>query len=808
MNMKSIDRTVQDVRYGLRLLRRHPLLSAAVILTLALGIGLDAGAFTLIDGMLFRARVNESPSTFVQLDPQFTGAGAGLPIVSVGDYAAYRDQARSLRALAAWAPVHATLAGSAASGSQGYVALLVTCNFFSVYPAVPIAGRVFRADECAAPGASNVVVIAEELWRARFASDPRIVGANIDLDGHPFTVVGVMPSSYDGRLRGPIWIPYTMEAAFFAGRDLFQEPLVSWLVMVGRLHPGVSRAAAAAELQVIARERDGLVPGRKSTMRLTGGSMFEMMRSPAVAISIVPLVMGALSLVLLIACANVTMLLLSRAAARQHEMAVRLSLGASSGQLIRMLLTEGLLLAIIAGPASAWIAYEVPIAWKARIPQLPFYPFQFDLWTFAYMAAVTFAAGALATLAPAMEALKSSTSGSLQGQGAFGSGKWRTANLLIVAEVAMSLVLLVGAGLLLHGEYALRTADPGFDSAHVLLATPRISIPPHTRTSAAGFYARLSRAIGQLPGVRTVAFASAPPLGAPEGGAETVTLRRSGAADYTAPINAVTERYFETMNISIVRGRAFVDDDAVSRVRPIVVSEALSRTLWPDEDPLGQVLEDSHGRPLEVVGVARTIETALADSSAGALVYAPREADAFGDALLVRVGGDAAPVARAIRETIRSLDVNATAEAQTLASIRIDVADRFMRIVGVVVWLGVVAIGLAVVGLYGVTTFTASQRTKEMGIRMALGATRRDIIALVLTSGAKSTAIGVGIGLMIATIASRALQQVFAHAPLDVRSPATFAAASALLAIIVVAAMIGPARRAASADPIHALRRD
>jgi predicted permease len=814
--MSALDAFAQDIRYGLRLIRKHPLLSAAMIATLSLGIGLDAGAFTMIDGMLFRARVKDSPATFVQIDARDSTPGAatrgGLPMVTLGDYAAYRDRSTSLRALAAWAPVHATLGGgTAASSPQDVVPIVITCNFFAVYNTPPIAGRLFREDECAAPGGSPVVVIGEDLWRARYAASPTIVGTTIELNDRPFTIVGVMPANYDGQLRGPIWIPYTMEAPFFAGRDLFREPAVAWLVMIGRLQPDVTRAAAAAELTVIARQQDQRAPGRKTVVRLTNGSLFDMMQPSALAFSIVPLVMGALSLVLLIACANVTMLLLSRAAARQHEIAVRLSLGATRWRVVRMLLTESVLLAVFAGPWSAWLTYEVPLIWKSRMTQLPFYPFQFDLRTFAYMSGITLAAACLAAFPPALEAIKGSLSASLHGENALSGRTRRTTDLLVIAQVAMSLVLLVGAAIMVRAEVALRSAPAGFDGDHVLLATPRVTVPPYTPDAAARFYLQLADRVRALRGIRAVSSSSAPPLGDSEDGAATTRLRPSGgnpASAVAATVNRVTADYFATLDIPIVHGRGFLDSDAAARVRPLVVSEALARAMWPARDALGQLVEDADGRPGEIVGVAGNIASIAGDSTAGAVVYAPRAADAAGDALLVRFDGDSADTARAVRDAMRLLDANATAEPRTIAAVRQELAERFMRLVRVIVFLGVVAIGLAMIGLYGVTAFAASRRMKEMGIRTALGATRFDIARLVVASGAKPILLGLVVGLTIAAPASRALQQVLARVRIDARDPLVFAATAALLALVAFAAMFGPARRAAAVDPIHALRQD
>jgi predicted permease len=820
--MSALDALAQDLRYGLRLIRKHPLLSAAMIATLSLGIGLDAGAFTLIDGMLFRARVKDSPSTFVQIDARDStpdsadrrsgpGGRGGLPMVTRDDYAAYRDRSNALGTLAAWAPVHATLGGGAASPAQDIVPILVTCNFFTVFTTPPIAGRVFREDECAAPGGAPVVVIGEDLWRGRYAANPTIVGTAIEVNDRPFTIVGVMPAAYDGTLRAPMWIPYTMQATFLGGRDLFREPAAAWLVMIGRLRPGVTREAAAADLTVIARQQDQLVPGRKTMVRLTNGSLFDMMPSPALALSIVPLVMGALSLVLLIACANVTMLLLSRAAARRHEIAVRLSLGATRGRLIRMLLTEGVLLAVFAGPWSAWVAYEVPSVWKSRMPQLPFYPFQFDLRTFSYMAAITLGAGCLAALAPALEAMKGSLSASLHGENTQSGRTWRTADLLVMAQVAMSLVLLVGAAIMVRGEEALRSAPPGFDGEHVLLATPRVTVPPYAPEAAARFYRQLTDRVRALRGVRAVGFSSAPPLGDLEDAVETIRLRQSvrdAAPDVTASVNRVTPGYFAALSIPIVRGRGFLESDAGARVRPLVVSEALARALSPAHDALGRLVEDADGRPGEIVGIAGNIASVTGDATAEAIAYAPRAADAAGDVMLVRFDGGPADTARAVRDAMRSLDANATAEPRTIAAVRQELAERFMRIVGVVVFLGAVAIGLATIGLYGVAAFAAGRRAKEMGIRIALGATRSDIARLVLWSGARPILLGLAAGMAVATPAARALERLFARLPIDWRIAPVFTVTGALLTLVAFVAMFGPAARAATANPVRALRQD
>jgi len=807
----------EDVRYGWRLIRKHPLLSCALVATLSLGIGLDAGVFTLINGMLFRARVEEHPETFVQVDVQYAGAGiaeeaSALPIVSARDFAAYRDGSRSLSPVAAWRPVHATLSGDADAAASTAVPLLVTCDFFDVYgDAQLIAGRLFRPEDCGQPGASPVAVVAEELWRTRFGGDDRIVGRAISLNGFDFTVVGIIKAGFAGQLRGPIWIPYTMQARFYAGRDLFREPKVPWLIMIGRLRPGVSRAVASAELNVLARQQDRLEPGRTSTIRLTNGSLIEMPGVRTQAFWIVPLVMGALSLVLLIACANVTMLLLSRAAARRHEIAVRITLGATRGRLLRMLLTEGVLLALAAGPLSALIANEVPVVFKSRIPLMPYYPVHFDAATFAYMAAMTFLAGGLAVVAPALESLKHAVSDALGRHDVLSSGRWRwrTSDAFVAGQVAMSLVLLVAAALFVRGEFALRTADSGYDTRQILVATPRVGVPPYTRESAAVFYRTLAVRVRALAGVRAVSFASVPPLADSESGMPNTVVTAVGQnTRATAIVNSVTPDYFRTLGITLLRGRAAAEGDGAAAIVPVVVSEALARALVRNGDPLGELLEDSRRRTLQIVGVARDMKSSFG-AAATSIVYTPR-ADGSGGAMLIRFSGDAAAAAHAVREVIQALDHDAAVEPRTLASVHDDLADRFLRLVGMVGFLGIVAIGLAAIGIYSVAAFAASRRIREMGIRIALGATRADILVLVLWAGVRPIAAGLLVGLTLAIVASVALQQVFAQAPIaiDLRDPATYAAAAAILAALALAAMLGPARRAASADPMYALRQE
>ena len=782
-----------DLRYAVRLFVRQPLLTAATVVTLTLGIGLNAGVFTVINGLLFRPRVGHDPATFVELDVQ------PAP-VSLRDYEAYA-RASSLRALTAWTPAHAA----------PDLPLLVTCNFFAVYAsAQPILGRVLRPDDCAAPDAASVAVIGEELWRTRFGADTAVVGRTLTLNSHAFTIVGVMPREYDGELRGPIWVPYTTASVFFDGRAIARERETPWLLgMTGRLQPGVSRAAAAAELRVIAQQQDELVPDRRTVLRVTDGSMIAAPMVRDLAVWVIPIVMGALTLVLLIACLNVAVLMLSRAVARRHEMAVRTSLGASHGRLVQMLLSESVLLAAVAAPPSLYLAYAVPRAMKMLIPTLPFYPFAIDGVVIGYLSAATVCAGIAAGLAPAVESLRPDVAPALHRHGGSWQsvGRWQPRDLLIAGQVAMSLVLLVGAVLFIRAERAL-VANPGFEIDHVIAAMPRLSTPPHTPATAEAFYRTLTERVRAIPGVRTTAYSSAAGTDDTPAAPDVVATPEGDGVATPAAVTTVTPAYFATIDLGMVRGTTWPDETDRTAV---VVSESLARTLFPDRDPIGERfrLATASGSSLRIVGVARDVPSLLG-KPAQRTVYRLRAANAIGDTLLVRFDGDARQTATAIRDAIVRLDPNAVTEPRTMASIRAETAGKFMRLVEMIVFLAGVALLLASIGIYGAVAFAVARRMKEIAIRIALGATRRHVSALVLWTGWKPIAGGLAAGIAGTLLVAPAVARFFRGTPaqFDPFDPIAYGLVAALLVAAGTLAMLGPCRRAASSEPAAALHQD
>ncbi len=784
---------------------RAPLLACATVLTLALGIGLNVSIFTVLNGLLFRARVDKDPGSFVHLSPAYLYADGqkGRPwTVSTRDYRAYSGRAHAFAELAAWTDVRVTVGNTDA---ESVLALLVTCNFFPVYGLdQPKQGRIFAPGECSTPGSAPVAVLSEEIWRDRFGSDPQIIGKTIRLNRVPFTVTGIAPAGFSGRLKGPgIWMPYTMQAMFFQGHDLFRET-ARWLTVEGRLRPGFNRSGAQAELAVIAAQQDRLETGRQTTMQLTNGSLAEEPSLRSELFWIGPLIMGAMTLVLLIACTNVTVLQLSRAVTRQREMGIRLSMGAGRGRLMQMLLTESLILALLAGALSAFLARQAPAIFAKMLASssTPVYQLAPDMATLVYLGSVVLAAACIAGLTPAAESLRVDLATSMKSGGnAAGTGRrkhWQR-NMLVTAQVAMSFVLLVGAGLFIRAQRAVFDGDPGFETRHVLL------LPLQASTSNMDDLVNRVRAI---PGVQTVAFGS--PLSQSEllSGLDEIRLpgqpKGSGRA---SAISSVSPEYFNTLQIPIADGRAFNNTEVN---RAAVVSQAFARAFWPGKEPVGQSVIPPGGFSLQIVGVARDVQSERLGSLDGPRLYLLRDSHSAPEAMLIRFAGDPQSVEAAVRNAARELDPEMIVAPKTLRSILDDLAGRFGSMVRLVSALALLAVVLAVVGIYGVVAFIVSQRTKELGIRMALGATRSAIIKMVLVSGATPVAVGLGVGLIVAAFGSGVVARIMKHTPVAIhpRDPVPYLAMAALLAAVAILAMFRPAFRAAAADPVRALREE
>jgi len=800
-----MDALSRDIRFALRLVRKAPVLSMATIVTLAIGIGLNAGVFTVLSGLLLRPRVTVDPATFVHLKPEYSGTNvprSETPALSTRDYLALRDRATTVRGLAAWT-VRDTRIGEHAPFRE--LTLLVSCNFFDIYGLDRLErGRTFLQDECAQP-APPVAVISDEFWKRYLDANPGVLSVPLFVNGEAFTIVGVTPPDFAGRLRGDgIWLPYSWEPAVTRGRPAFADPATAWLWVDGRLKPGVPVDAVVAELNVLMRQQDTLTPGRTSAVSVNNGALIHEPAVRPVAMFVLPLVLGSVGLVLLIACANVTLLLLSRAIARQREIAIRLAIGCSRSRLVRMLLAESLLLAALGIPLSMWLAWQAPGVMRRLFPMMPYYPMRPDAAVLGYLLAASLAAGVGAGLAPALESLRQRLTPMLAGQDLFASsgGRSRLRDVLISAQIAMSIVLVAGTAVFLRASSALAARDPSVDAAHVMTAPYE---PP--RGASAGFMSAITARFERLPGVRSIAYASTPgnesvhpPLLIVEG--------RPPQSGRRVPINVVSASYFETMKRPMLQGRGFVATSARSTRGQLVISDSLARIWWPDGDAIGARIDAEDGRAFDVAGIVHADAPFAAGSADTIEAYTLPPPQAPFGTLFLRFDGDARTLQTAVHDVLQEMSPTAAGIPVTLAAADEQQASKFFVMVKMVGALGISAIVLAVVGIYGVVSFAVGRRTREIGVRIALGATRADIVWMVLSSGAPPIAFGIAAGLVLTVPAAIALTRVFQYAPVSLRvgDPLLYVFVALSLALVAALTMFVPARRASAVAPTEALR--
>lgn len=800
----------RDLHYSVRNQRKRALLSTVVIATLTLGVGFSAGVFTLINANYLRARVDKDHDSFMRIYSAYTSdptrpGPAGK--TTLEDYLAFRDQAKSLRNLAAYAEIEAPF------GHDDPVevrAMLVTSNFFSLYDLEqPLMGRLLLPEDCSA--ANPVVVLSERLWRNRFASDPQIVGKVVHFNGQPVTVVGVAPN-FAGMGNGACF-PYTLETYLKLGDHLMKPGEAAWLMVEGRLNPGFTRQEAAAELRLLAGQQERLHPGRISTRTFTDGSFIQEPYFRDRTIWTVTLIIGILTFLVLIVCANVTTLLLARAAGRRQEIAVRLALGAGRMRLVRMLLTETLLLVSIAALASLYFAWRLPdalMSWifEGNSDSTAYFSLAPDWRVFGYLTLITLLAALLVGLSPVYQSLKVNLSDSLKGrQSILGGGSWLR-GLLIGAQVALSFVLLFGAGLAVRTVQKMSDANPGFETRHVLFAQMYVRDRSAEQRSWPTRRRTLTERLEALPGVQSVAYASRRPFDY----RNMFDIQVPGRATRQVAMNWVSPNFFDTLGIPIVSGRAFGDGDPSCGIDgcPVVVSQKFAREFWPDTDPLGKTFRAFQSNTLEVVGVASDVLTQRFDAPDDPVIYAKWNPNAGPEVhqMFVRFSGDEAAITRAVSVAIRDMAPEISVRMQTIQAV-IDSTIEFIGRLGLLVTLlGVIAVFLAVIGIYGVVSFAVAQSAREIGIRIALGAKKAHIYGAILGSSGRPVALGLLIGLGMTVAAASSLSQILRNGPLavNVHDPINHTVTAILLTAVALAAMLVPARRATKVDPVIALR--
>ena len=797
---------VRDVRLAARRLAAAPGFTAVALLTLALGIGANTAIASAVHGVLLRPLPLPASDRLVSLHHVWEGARTTL---SPPNFLDMQARTRALDSAAAWDTNGVVLTG--AGDPAPLVAAEVSAGFFETLRAAPLLGRTFVAAEHE-PGRARVVVMGHALWRQRFSGDAALPGRAIQLDGASYEVIGVMPQGFAWPLDADLWLPVEYDESYRStNRGAW------YLDAVGRLRPDATLDDARAELGAIARQLEQEHPEANAKVGLTAHPLLDTLVGDASRGLFV--LLAAVGLVLLIACANVANLLLARATGRREETAVRLALGARRSDLVRQTMVEGLVLAAAGGAAGlALAAWAVPAlaALPVDVPRLA--AIELDGAVVAIAAATTMATGVLFSLAPALHVGGAALAGSLGARGRTGAGGrsgHRTRNALVVVETALAVVLLVGAGLLGRSFARLSHVDPGFDARSALtfqVSLPSARYPDDARRIA--FYDALRERALAVPGVTAVTAVLAVP---PAGQLVNLSFDVEGrppdpsGTDPTLEVSIAGAGYFEVMGIPIVRGRAFDDTDRAGTPPVLVLTESAVRLHFPGEDPIGQRIQLGWRRDGgfvggEVIGVAADVRSFALDEAPPAQVYvALAQAPIGGMTFVARTGVDPMSVLPAVRRVVRELDPELPlTRAGTLdAHVRDSIASERL-LMGLLAAFAAVALSLAGIGVFGVLSYLVSQRAREIGVRMALGASPSSVVSLVVRRAVALSGLGAAIGLAGAALLSRTLETLL----YDVRAtdPATFVTVGVGLMGVAIAAAWLPARRAAQVDPLTALR--
>ena len=820
---------LQDLHHGLRMLRKSPGFTVIAVLTLALGIGANTAIFTILNSAALRLLPVPHADQLVTVGQHVRAANGGSihrnihdddSFVSYSEYGAYARENRVFSGLLAYSAfTETTLVRDKPAPIMG---TLASCNYFDVLEIRPELGRFFVDSDCAAPGGSAVAVLSDSAWHSTFAGDPAIVGKTITLNRTEFRVIGIAPPGFDGTVAvgSAYWAPLTMVKAFRPADDYLPDNYMSWLAMIGRLKPGISSRQATANLSVIASGMDSLQKGRITTVALGRATLLSMPSLRNIMLVIGGLIMAAVGLILLLACANIANLLLARTAGRRKEIAVRLTVGASRGRLIRQLLTESLLLASIGGVAGAlaatWSTAAIFRLVMAHMPVDPEIAFSLhigsDFRTWCYAFALCLVTACFFGLAPALRAsrvdltLAMKEDGAHSQTGTISAGRLR--NSLVGLQVAACMVLLLASGLLLHGLYRAQTIDPGFRMSNIETAAFDLSSAGYTPQRAAVFQQQLRDHLAALPGVDEVVQATSIPLGNMHD--ETGLSTPDNGKAYETEYNHVSANLFRVLGIPVLQGRTFTDAEERSDSRVVILSESTARRFFPEQNPLGRVLRG--GDPYsaksvqwQVVGVVADAQVANLGDSHKLYMYEPAGPAEQADLnVMVHSAVSNPAIAKEMNSILGGLDPELNVTIGPLSDV-LEFWRTPARVVSAfAVILGILALLLASIGIYGMVSYGVSRRVREIGIRMALGADTRDVMWLVVKQAMLPVFSGVLIGMVLCAAVSTVFSAIlFGVSPLD---PGSFVLMPLVLSAIALLACYVPARRAMRVDPMIALR--
>jgi putative ABC transport system permease protein len=804
-----IEDFIQDLRYGLRVLVKSPVFTIVAVLSLALGIGANTALFSVVHGLLLQPLPYPEPERIVDVwhtPPQESFPGMATFSVSPGNYLDWKNQNESFESMAVYQ-------GAGFSMSNGdtpvtVIGTAVSSEFFSVLRSTPIQGRTFLPEE-EQPGHNQVVVLGHGLWQRAFGGDPNLIGQTLSLDSQKFTVIGIMPSGFEFPQEGELWVPLAWDDKERQTRAIHDYGVIA------RLKPDVSLTKAQAEMSTISSRLEQQYPEANKGW----GAVVIPLREDLVG-DIRPALLvlfGAVGFVLLIACANVANLMLARSANRKKEIAIRIALGAARSRIVRQLLTESILLSTAGGVLGLLLAgwgSQVLVQMSSGSLPIP-REISMDRWALGFTLLLSFAAGIVAGIAPAFQLSAAETSETLkQGTGRNGgsSASQRTRKALVIAEVILSLILLIGAGLMIRSFWKLQQVNPGFDTSNTLVMGVGLPATKYTDPQQqAVFFDRVLEQISALPGVVSAGSTTTLPLSG-SGSTQPFTIQGRPeplvAEQPTAKMRYISPDYFRAMGIPLRQGRFFNDQDRDKGTQVLIISETMAQQFWPGEDPIGKRLTPSfhlEAGAREIVGVVGDVKAGL-DADTAPVMYMPyKQAPRSRMMLVARTTSNPQNFTQAISRAIQAIDnEQALWNVRTMEQVLTNsVSGRRFNMTLLITFAGL-ALVLAAVGVYGVMNYSVTLRRRELGIRLALGAQRGDVLRLVLGQGLTLTFIGIGVGLIAAYGLTRLMESLlYGVSDTDYL---TFISVSGVLLVVGLLASYLPARRATKVDPMIALR--
>ncbi len=811
------DEMFQDLRYGARMLLKHKGFTAVAVLTLALGIGANTAIFSLINKILLRPLPAPEPERLVALNSA-TGKERSFPIFSYLNYQDLRDRNDVLTGLIAYTMAPASLSHNGINERVwGY---LVSGNYFEVLGVQAAHGRLIAPADDRAPGAHPVAVLSHRCFEQRFSADPTVVGKNVLVNGRGFTVIGVAPPAFLGlevNYVPEMWFPLMMQSEIRPGREWLNDRKRETLFLAGRLKPGVSAAQAGSSFKIIAAELAREYPNENAgmTIELSPPGLFGSAGRGTI-LGFSGVLLGVVGLVLLLVCANLANLLLARAMERRQEIAVRLALGAGRWRIVRQLLTESLLLSLLGAALGLALAFwlinaaggfrppmDVPLSTELGL----------DARVLVFTFAIAFGASVVFGLLPALQATKPELVAALKNKASSDARRSWLRNALLVAQVALSFVLMIGAGLALRGLQRMQGANPGFNPQQAVKLSFDLDLQGYDRERGRQFQRRLLERMRSLPGAQAAGLGNPVPLDLYVAVFPVNIEGRPPAREGEAPLTGAalaSPGYFQALGARLLRGRDFNEQDDEQSLRVAVVNETFARRCWPGADAIGKrfIIPGRDNAPLQVIGIVQDGKYRSLSEAPQPFVFTSIEQSYAGlTTLVVRTNGAPAQTLAALRREMQQLDPHLPVfGAMTLTEhLRLPLFPA--RVAAAALGsFGALSLTLAAIGLFGVMSYSVSRRTHEIGIRMALGARGPDVLQLLIRQGMRVVALGVALGLAGALALTRLMSSLLFG--VSATDPLTFAGVALLLAGVALVACYLPARRATQVDPLVALRHE